>query len=69
MIPTAIDNGQLYLFNDADGETRIKRLHRLGTRTLALVSDNPDHSPEIRNGIDAERLKVLGRIVWSGHNW
>lgn len=66
---TAIDNGQPYIFNDADGETRLKRLHCLGQRTLALVSDNPAYPPEIRDGIDAERIKVLGQIVWSGHNW
>jgi len=67
--PTAIENGHLYLFNDADGETRIKRLHRLGARTVALVSDNPDHPPELRSGVDAERIKVLGQVIWSGHNW
>lgn len=66
---TAIVNGKPFIFTDADGETRLKRLHRLGRQTLALVSDNPNHPPELRNGIDAERIKVLGQIVWSGHNW
>jgi phage repressor protein C with HTH and peptisase S24 domain len=66
---TEIVNGRPFIFVDADGETRLKRLHRLGRTALALVSDNPDHPPEIRDGIDAERIKVLGQIVWSGHNW
>lgn len=66
---TEIVNGQLYIFNDADGATRLKRLHRLGHQTLALVSDNPDHPPELRNGPDAERVRIVGRIVWSGHSW
>lgn len=66
---TDIANGQPYVFTDIDGETRLKRLHRLGKRTLAIVSDNPDHPPELRDGLDAERIKVLGQIVWSGHNW
>ncbi|MCB1395949.1 MAG: helix-turn-helix transcriptional regulator [Rhodobacteraceae bacterium] len=66
---TEIVNGAPFIFIDADGETRLKRLHRLGGRTLALVSDNPDHPPELRDGIDAERIKILGQIVWSGHSW
>lgn len=66
---TEIVNGQPYIFNDADGATRLKRLHRLGHDALALVSDNPDHPPELRHGLDAERVKVVGRIVWSGHSW
>lgn len=66
---TEIVNGEPYIFNDADGETRLKRLHRLGARTLAMVSDNPAYPPELRNGPDAERVKVLGQVVWSGHNW
>lgn len=66
---TLIDNGQPYIFTDVDGETRLKRLHRLGSRTLALVSDNPAYPPELRDGVDAERVKVIGRITWSGHNW
>jgi len=66
---TEIVNGAPFIFVDADGETRLKRLHRLGRNTVALVSDNPDHPPELRNGVDAERVKVLGRVVWSGHNW
>ena len=66
---TEIVNGAPFIFVDADGETRLKRLHRLGRNTVALMSDNPDHPPELRNGVDAERLKILGRVVWSGHNW
>lgn len=66
---TEIVNGQPYIFNDADGATRLKRLHRLGVDALALVSDNPEHPPELRNGSDAARVRVIGRVVWSGHSW
>lgn len=66
---TEIVNGQPYIFNDADGATRLKRLHRLGVDALALVSDNPEHPPELRNGPDAARVRVIGRVVWSGHSW
>lgn len=66
---TEIVNGEPYIVTDTDGETRLKRLHRLGAKTLALVSDNPAYPPELRNGPDAERVRVLGRVVWSGHSW
>lgn len=66
---TEIVNGQPYIFNDSDGATRLKRLHRLGRDALALVSDNPDHPPEMRNGPDAARVQVVGKVVWSGHSW
>lgn len=66
---TEIVNGRPYIFVDVDGETRLKRLHRLGRNTLALVSDNPDHPPELRDGTDAARVQVIGQVVWSGHKW
>lgn len=66
---TNVISGEPYVFNDTDGETKLKRLHRLGRSTLAIVSDNPAYPPELRHGADAERVKVLGRVVWSGHNW
>ncbi|GAB4270891.1 MAG: hypothetical protein Kow0013_23370 [Pararhodobacter sp.] len=40
-----IVNGKPFIFVATDGETRLKRLHRLGPKTLALISDNPDHPP------------------------
>lgn len=66
---TQVANGEPHVFVDIDGDTRLKRLHRLGRSTLAIVSDNPAYLPELRHGVDAERVKVLGRVVWSGHNW
>ncbi len=63
--------GKVYALNDLDGATRIKCLFRPRPDTLVLQSDNrsPEYPPEIRNGIDAERIKILGQIVWGGHNW
>lgn len=66
---TQVANGEPHVFVDIDGDTRLKRLHRLGRNTLAIMSDNPAYPPELRHGVDAERVKVLGRVVWSGHNW
>lgn len=64
-----IRNGRLYIFSDTDGETRLKRLHRLDRRSLALLSDNPAYPPELRHGDDAARVDVIGEVVWSGHTW
>ncbi len=67
---TDIVNGQPCIFKDTDGETHLKRLHRLGKSTLALVAENPPTPPpELRTGPDAERIKLLGQIIWSGHSW
>ena len=66
---TEVVNGEPYIVIDGDGQTLLKRLHRLGRHGLVLVSDNPAYPPDIRNAPDAERVKVLGRVVWSGHNW
>lgn len=66
---TEVVNGEPYIVIDGDGQTLLKRLHRLGRHGLVLVSDNPAYPPDLRNAPDAERVKVLGRVVWSGHNW
>lgn len=66
---TEISSGQVYALNDVDGETRVKRLVRPDPDTLILQSDNSAYSPELRRGIDLNRLKVLGRIEWSARSW
>ncbi len=50
-----------------DGEARIKRIERPNADTIMLVSDNPDHPPELRTGHQLEQLKVIGKVVWWGH--
>lgn len=66
---TQVENGEPYVLIDGDGQTLLKRLHRLGRHGLVLVSDNPAYPPELRHGSDAERVAVLGRVIWSGHSW
>lgn len=50
-----------------DGEARIKRIERPNAETIMLVSDNPDHPPELRTGHQLGQLKVIGKVVWWGH--
>jgi phage repressor protein C with HTH and peptisase S24 domain len=49
------------------GEARIKRIERPNTGTILLISDNPDHPPELRTGHQLDQLKVIGKVVWWGH--
>lgn len=59
---------RIYIFDDLDGATRLKRLVRLDARTLAVLSDNAaDHPPQLLHGADATRIHVHGRVIWWGH--
>lgn len=61
---------QVFALVDLDGGVRIKRIRMHDPRGLMLLSDNTaDHPPEARFGRDADRVRCLGRVVWSGHRW
>jgi phage repressor protein C with HTH and peptisase S24 domain len=63
----AIRSGQIYAVTDIDAQTLVKRIDTLGGEGLLLRSDNPDFAPIIRQGEDANRVIIHGRVVWSGH--
>ncbi len=63
------EHNKVFALVDLDGGVRIKRVLLDKGRALVLVSDNPAHLPEARTGFDAERVRCLGRVVWSGHKW
>lgn len=65
---TKIRNLDVYGFVDVSGDARIKRLEILADELL-LRSDNPAHPTEVRRGDDANRIKIIGRVVWSAHDW
>lgn len=50
-----------------DGAARVKRLARPEAGILVLASDNPAHPPEVLSGREAERLTIIGRVMWWGH--
>lgn len=64
----AVKNGEIYGINDIEGDTRVKRLEQINGGLL-LRSDNPDCPSEVRMGEEANRVKIIGRLVWSGHTY
>lgn len=56
-------NARVFAFLD-DGDARVKRIQHIDDRTLILLSDNPDYSPEIR---DVTSIDLIGRVMWWGH--
>lgn len=64
------EHNRVFAMVDLDGAVRIKRILLDGKKGLVLVSDNAaEHPPELRLGADADRVRPLGRVVWSGHRW
>lgn len=50
-----------------DGQARIKRIERPNAETMFLVSDNPDHPPELRMGPQLDQVQIIGKVIWWGH--
>ena len=50
-----------------NGEARVKRIERPEPGLLILISDNQDFAPEVRTGVQAEAIDIIGRVVWWGH--
>lgn len=66
---TEVRRGFIYALNDIDGSTRVKHVDLVPRFGLLLRSANPDWPPELRPGDDANRVSIIGRVVWSGHFW
>lgn len=64
------EHNRVFALVDLDGAVRIKRILLDGKKGLVLVSDNAaENPPELRLKGDANRVRPLGRVVWSGHTW
>lgn len=50
-----------------NGEARVKRIQRPNADALMLLSDNPDYTPEFRQGADLTNIRIIGKVVWWGH--
>lgn len=57
---------RIYALVGPDGEARVKRIERLPT-ALLLHSDNENYPTELIAPHDAERIRILGEVVWWGH--
>lgn len=70
---TEISNRRVYVYNDPENGTRVKRLE-LSDGVIAVHSDNPDkqefpteyHTGDAMNAISQN---IVGQVVWSGHKW
>lgn len=60
-------SGLVYGITDIEGDVRIKRIERV-EEGIILRSENPDYPSELRLGEDANRVKIIGALAWSGHN-
>ncbi len=63
-----VRNGHVYALTDIDGATRVKRIDLL-PEGLILRSDAPSYQSEFRRSDDADRIQIIGQVVWSGHAW
>lgn len=68
-----ISNRRIYVYNDPDNGTRVKRLE-LSDDVIAVHSDNPDKQEfptEYHTGatMNAVSQNIVGQVVWSGHKW
>lgn len=48
------------------GHLLVKRIQSKLDGTIVIKSDNPAYEPEVLKADDAERLAVVGRVVWFG---
>ena len=69
-----IRNGQIYVYNDPDNGTRIKRLETVPGHAIIVRSDNPnqkDYPVEYHTDIAMNEIadNIVGQVVWSGHKW
>lgn len=65
---TRVKSGLVYALTD-QGQTRVKRVDVLPDKGLILRSDNPAYPVEPRLGEEANRVQIVGQVVWSGHVW
>lgn len=64
---TKPEKNHIYAFI-VDGELRIKRLDVIESKVLTISSDNKAYPPEARINSDMNKLRILGRVVWTGYN-
>lgn len=64
---TDLKDGHIYGVVDIEGDIRIKRIELI-ERGLLLRSENPECPTELRQGEDANRVRIIGSLAWSGHS-
>lgn len=54
----------IFAFRIGD-ELRVKRLRRVGTEAVEVLSENPRYDPELLQGEMLEQFAILGRVLWA----
>lgn len=54
----------IFAFRIGD-ELRVKRLRRLGTDAVEVISENPRYEPETLSGEVMDHFAILGRVLWA----
>lgn len=65
---TTIKDMRLFGVVDVDGSAKVKRLQKVDGQ-LILHSDNRAYPADVRMGVDANRMTIIGQVVWSGHDF
>ncbi|WP_425641826.1 S24 family peptidase [Marinomonas gallaica] len=63
---TMINDGGIYVIN-YDGELFVKRVQKQLNGTVAITSDNKNYGDIVIASADLNTLKIIGRVIWSGH--
>lgn len=59
-------DGGIYVIN-YDGELFVKRVQKQLNGTVAITSDNKNYGDIVIASADLNTLKIIGRVIWSGH--
>lgn len=62
---TGVKHDSIYAFAVGD-ELRVKRVQRLYDGTLIVKSDNPGYASETLTPEQADKVSIVGRVVWTG---
>lgn len=63
---TVTSDGGIYVIN-YDGELFVKRVQKQLDGLVAITSDNKNYQPMTIPVESLSKLKIIGRVVWSGH--
>lgn len=65
---TTVRDMRLFGVVDVDGTAKVKRLQKF-EHELIMHSDNRTYPSSVRSSADANRMTVIGQVVWSGHDF
>ena len=51
---------------EIDGQRLVRRVQRRHDGSLVLISDNQAYQPDTVDPAAAEKIVVIGRVVWAG---